>query len=355
MPKTIPEALDRVVQLHGDRAALRVKRNGAWAETSWKAYREQATQVARALVALGVQPGEGVAILGYNAPEWVLADVGAVLAGACPAGVYTTSSKEQCQYIVHHCDASVAVVDTADQAAKLIAERARLPALRTIVQWSGEPAGEGVLRWDEFLARGAEAHDAELTARRKAQKLDDVCTPDLHLGDDRKPQGGDDLHGNLTWVAETAIKTNDPARRTPGLSYLPLSHIAEQVLTIYVPMHTGGHIVFAESLEAMPATLGEARPTAFFGVPRVWEKIQAKIEAAGAASPPFRRRIARWARSVGLRGGLASQAGQPRPRLYWLAERLVFSKVKARLGLDSGEALRHERRPDSRARPSSSF
>jgi long-subunit acyl-CoA synthetase (AMP-forming) len=118
------------------------------------------------------------------------------------------------------------------------------------------------------------------------------------------------------------------------LSYLPLSHIAEQVVSLYAAMASGACTWFAESLEKLGENLRDARPTLFFGVPRVWEKMQAAMMAAGAQAPPLRRRIAAWAKAVGLRGGLAEQRGGARPWSYGLASRLVFSKVRERLGLD---------------------
>jgi long-subunit acyl-CoA synthetase (AMP-forming) len=333
MTRTIPEVLDDVARLHGDGSAMRVKRDGAWRETTWTEARAEARRIGRALIALGVQAGQGVVILGFNAPEWVLADVGAILAGACPAGIYTTSSKEQCQYVAHHCDAVVAFVDTREQAEKLLSEKERLPALRTIVQWLGEPA-LGVLRWSDLLALGDESHDAELALRIQAWKPDDVCTLIYTSGTTGNPKAVMISHHNLTWVAETTVALNAWSAADAGISYLPLSHIAEQILTIHGPMLAGSQITFAESVETMASTLAEARPTLFFGVPRVWEKIQAKMEAAGAASPPLRRRMARWARGVGLAGGYASQTGKGMPLTYGLAKQLVFSKVRARLGLD---------------------
>jgi long-subunit acyl-CoA synthetase (AMP-forming) len=118
------------------------------------------------------------------------------------------------------------------------------------------------------------------------------------------------------------------------ISYLPLSHIAEQIASMYLSMTTGACVFFAESVEKLGENLREVRPHVFLGVPRVWEKIQASIQAAGAQSSPLKRRIAAWAKGVGLAGGYADQKGQPRPWSYALADRLVFSKVRTKLGME---------------------
>jgi long-subunit acyl-CoA synthetase (AMP-forming) len=348
-PKTVPEILEATARRQGDRPALKMKRNGADVTTSWREYREQAMRVARGLIALGVQPKQGVAILGYNATEWVIADAGAILAGAYPAGIYTTSSPEQCQYVAHHCDAAVVVVDDAEQARKILSTKAELPTVRAIVQFRGEPAAEGVLRWSDLLAAGDATPQAVLDARIAAQKPDDVCTLIYTSGTTGNPKAVMISHANFTWSADAIARANALRADDRGVSYLPLSHVAEQMLTIHVPMLVGGHTVFAESIEALGSTLVEVRPTAFFGVPRVWEKIQAKMEAAGAKAPPLRRRIARWARSVGLRAGYAEQRGERRPLLYRLADRIVFSKVRERLGLDQARFCVTSAAPISRS------
>src|SRR5689334_14737980 len=114
-PKMVHEVLEERAKNHADRPAMRVKRNGGWRTTTWGSYARDAKRAARALIRLGVKPGQGVTLIGYNCPEWVIADVGAVLAGAMPAGIYTTNSPEQARYITHHCEAKVAFADTPEQ------------------------------------------------------------------------------------------------------------------------------------------------------------------------------------------------------------------------------------------------
>jgi long-subunit acyl-CoA synthetase (AMP-forming) len=327
---TVMEALAAVVEKHGGEIAFRKKGQ----ETTWKSYGDSARALAKALIAAGVQPREGVAILGFNAPEWLYADIGAIHAGAIPAGIYTTSSAEQAAYIVHHCDARVAFVDSREQADKLLSAKSHMPKLERIVQWGGEKAASDlVVEYNDFVAGGKDVDERALEARISAQKATDACTLIYTSGTTGNPKGVLLSHDNLTWTARASeVLGFQPG--DCGVSYLPLSHIAEQMLTIHVPIRLGITITFAESLEKMPETLLEARPTYFLGVPRVWEKMQAKMMAAGENAPPLRKRIARWARRVGLRAGYADQHREKRPALYGLANALVFSKVRARLGLD---------------------
>ena len=141
-------------------------------------------------------------------------------------------------------------------------------------------------------------------------------------------------HDNLVWTARAVVDTVQVRAGDVILSYLPLSHVAEQVLSLHTPMAAGAETAFAESLDALPQNLREVRPAFFFGVPRVWEKMQAAMQAAGAQSSPLRRRLVAWARRQGLAGGYAEQRGTRPPLLHGLARHLVFDKVRARLGLD---------------------
>jgi long-subunit acyl-CoA synthetase (AMP-forming) len=230
MALTVMQVLDRTANKFGDKAAMSVKRNGQWVKTTWSQYRATARRAARAFIQLGVEPKTGVSIIGYNCPEWFAADVGAILAGGFPAGIYTTNSAEQCQYIADHCEAAVVVVEDATQLAKFLEHPRPAPASSAIVQMEGDDPAEGVYSWEAFLALGDPVSEADLEARIAAQKPDDVCDAHLHLGHDRPAQGSDDQHDNMTWTALTAREgRRDRSRRVIGISYLPLSHIAEQV------------------------------------------------------------------------------------------------------------------------------
>ena len=332
MPDTVFEVFEATARSHADRPAMRRKRGGEWETTTWAEYRDAVRRAARGLAALGVAPGKGVAIMGFSRPEWYVANAAAMAAGGLPAGVYTTNTPDQCHYIAEHAEAVVAIVENTDYLERFLAVRERLPLLKAIVLMEGEPAGEGVLSWSQFLEGGEAVDEAEIDARIAAIGPDDVCTLIYTSGTTGSPKAVMLTHRNLSWMAEKMVDLLDIRAEDRLISYLPLSHIAEQVASLYLSMCTGACVHFAESVEKLGENLREVRPHVFLGVPRVWEKIQAGIQAAGAQSSPLKKKIAMWAKGVGLKGGYADQKGQPRPWSYALADRLVFSKVREKLG-----------------------
>ncbi len=338
VPETVIQVLDRTARDHGGRPAMKAKQDGQWQAISWQEYRDRARLVARGLLRLGLQPRAGVVIMGYNRPEWFLADLGAILAGGLPAGIYITSAPDQCQYIADHAEASIAVVENEQYLRVFLALRDRLPRLKAIVLMTGAaPAdgGDGIYTWGQLLAMGAEVPEADLQARLDAQKPEDLCTLIYTSGTTGPPKAVMLTHHNVTWTARQVVDTYSVNEQDDLLSYLPLSHIAEQVVSLHCPMSTGACSWFCEGMEKLADNLREVRPQFFFAVPRVWEKMQAGIQAAGAKNPPLKKKIAAWARGLGLRAGEAMEAGRKeRPLLYGLAHKLVFSKVHERLGLD---------------------
>src|SRR5512143_1193550 len=147
MADSILQVLDATVAAHADRPALATKRDGEWETSTWRQYRDAVRQAARALVATGVAPGQGVAILSFNRPEWFVANLAAMAAGARPAGIYTNSTPEQCRYVAEHAEAAVAVVEDRASLERLQAAGGRLPGLKLAVLLEGPAAGDGVVSW----------------------------------------------------------------------------------------------------------------------------------------------------------------------------------------------------------------
>jgi len=335
-PLTVMQVLDNAVRMWPSLPAMKHKKNGTWHETTWRDYRDKVRLVARAFIKLGMQPHQGVSIIGNNSPEWFIADIAAIYAGGVPAGIYTTSSAEQCQYITDHCDAAVAIVENKTQLGKFLSVRDQMPKLKAIVVIDGAGAdpAHGIYAFEALYALGAELPEAELEARIAAQKPEEMATLIYTSGTTGPPKAVMITHDNMTWTAAITLPLIDMRPGESILSYLPLSHIAEQLVSIHGPMVAGVTVWFAESMEKLPDNLREVRPHAFLGVPRVWEKIQGKVMAAGAANKGLKKKIATWARGMGLKGGYAEQEGKAKPFGYGLADKLVFSKVREKLGLD---------------------
>ena len=334
MRTTVPRRFDEVARSRGEAPALRFKRAGIWEAISWAEFSEQVSRAARGFLELGHRAGQSVVIIGFNRPEWMISDLAAIAAGGVPAGIYTSSTADQCHYIAEHSEAAVAVVENDEQLDKFLAVRDRLPDLRGIVLMEGSSEAPGVLTWDQLLELGDGVAEARLEERIGAQRPDDLATLIYTSGTTGPPKAVMLSHHNLIWTAEAVVDALGLTAGDQFFSYLPLSHIAEQMISLHGPMQVGACTWFAESLEKLPENLREARPHVFFGVPRVWEKFQAAIAAAGAESKGLKKKIAAWARRKGLEGGYALQRGEKLPAFYGLAEKLVFSKVREKLGLD---------------------
>lgn len=334
MKATVMEVFDKTAKDNAERPALKVKKNGRWVTTTWREYHEQVHAAAKSLIALGLEPGKGVSIIGFNCPQWVIVDLAAIYAGGCPAGIYTTNSPDQCRYIAGHAEAQVAVVENEAQLAKFLEIRDQLPDLKAIVMMNGDHDDENVHSWSDFLALAEDVDDEALKARIDAQDADDACTYIYTSGTTGDPKAVMITHDNITWTARVALEALGSGDGDRMISYLPLSHIAEQIVSLHGPIVNGSCTAFAESIDALGDNLREVRPTIFLAVPRVWEKIQAKMQQAAAGNSGLKKKIAAWAKGIGLKGGYAMQDDKPLPLFWGVAEKLVFSKVRDALGLD---------------------
>ncbi len=346
---TVVAQIERAAAEFGDRPALGHRNESGWETISWLAYRDAIFRAAAGFVRLGVVPGTGLAILSANRPEWAIADLAAIVSGAIPTGIFVTNTPEQCAYVLDHTEATIAVADNAAAFEKLLAVRGGAPRLKTIVLFElgdlqeAEATAErpAIVSWQRLLETGAEAgtdSDAAtmsvLAERVAAQREDDVATLIYTSGTTGSPKGVELTHRNLVWTAWcSAHQTIQIGADDRQLSYLPMAHIAEQMLTLHLPLQHGGCTYFVGALERVPEALREIRPTIFFAVPRVWEKLQTAVEKAIAEAPPFRRRMLGWARRKALAAGYAAQRGGPVGLAAALADRLVLGKVRAKLGL----------------------
>jgi long-chain acyl-CoA synthetase len=345
--KIVGDLFARNAEVHGSRPALSWKEGDAWRTLTWRDYRERVAEVAMGLRALGVGPGDFVAIMARNRPEHVIADLGAVHAGATAVSFYNTLAPEQIQYIAAHCEAKVAVVEGRDWMERWEKVKAELPALQHVVLLgdASDFAGyEWVLSWSDLVARGREGLDAEggrdqFEAAWRQSKPEDPVTLIYTSGTTGPPKGVIITHRNVLWTAACLAQAIEAPDGMRTVSYLPLAHIAERMGSLYLAIWKVAHTHFAPDILKFMEVVEHVRPDVFFGVPRVWEKLQAGITAALAAEPNERKRkIGLHAIEVGRRSVRLEQAGKPVPlslRLQrGLFDRLVYSKVRHKIGLD---------------------
>ncbi|MCJ7725079.1 MAG: AMP-binding protein, partial [Acidimicrobiia bacterium] len=247
MADTIPARLFRNAERWPSTPAYYEKVGGDYVATSWSGYADQVRAAGKALLALGFEPGQHVTILGFNRPEWVVVDLACMAVGGAPAGIYTTSSAEEVGYINQHSEAPLTLVENQEQLEKVLATRERTPALQWIVTMRGMPAhpDPSVLTWEEFLARGDEATDAEFGARLDSLESDALATLIYTSGTTGPPKGVMLSHHNLTWTADQGISMAGVTSGERLVSYLPLSHIAEQMFTLHIAISVGYTVYFA--------------------------------------------------------------------------------------------------------------
>jgi long-chain acyl-CoA synthetase len=330
---TIPYRMLQRAKKSANDPAYYVREKGGWKATSWGAYSSQVTRAGRALIALGFQPAQTVCILGFNRPEWTIMDVAAMGAGGAPAGIYTTCSPIEVRYIIDHAEAPVVLVDSEEQWRKVQKERANMPKLRHVVMMQGGPAiaDDMVMSWEEFMAKGDQVQEKAYLDRVESLDPNALATLIYTSGTTGPPKGVMLSHQNLAWTASWAASVVKPTQADCSLSYLPLSHIAEQMFTLHVPITSGSRVYFAESIEAVPENLKEVQPTIFFGVPRIWEKFHAGINAKLKEATGVKAKLVQWAMKVGWEANKTPDS--PKGLQYQLANKLIFSKLKPAIGL----------------------
>jgi long-chain acyl-CoA synthetase len=312
--------------------AIRFPRDGTWHEWSFAELGTAVRELAGGLAALGLEPGDRVALLGETRPEWTLADAALLAAGLVVVPVYHTNSPEECRYVVDHSGARAIIVENAAQLEKIEAVRAELPGLEHIV--SMEPTGSTPTVAD-LRARAGEVAEAELQRRLDAVGPDDVATIVYTSGTTGPPKGCELTHRNVLFTGEAYIEQIDLRAPATLFMFLPLAHALARVVQM-VAFQIGGTLAFwSGDSRKLVEDVGAAAPTHFPSVPRVFEKIHARVLARGEEGSTVKRRLFAWAIATGrqarpaMRAGTASAALKAR---YGLADRLVLSKVRDLFG-----------------------
>jgi long-chain acyl-CoA synthetase len=334
---------------HG--TVMRVPRDGTFQQTTFAELGQAASEIAAGLIALGVRPGDRVAILGGTRPEWTLADCGALCAGATVVPIYHTNSPGECRYVLEHSEASVVICEDAEQAEKVATVRGDLPVLQhvyTMLPVDGLPA------LDDLRAAGADVPDAAIADAVAHVAPDDPATIVYTSGTTGPPKGCVLTHANLV----STMRMYEESLRddlVPGaviFMFLPLAHSLARVVQ-FVAIDAGATLSFwSGDSKRLLDDLAQARPHYFPSVPRLFEKVHARALATAADASPLRRRMFDLAIATSARARAAERRGRtPAPLLRAgrrVADRLVLDRVRdlfggeLRLGLTGAAPIGRE-------------
>ena len=340
--KTVCTLFSDAVAKWGDRPALRWKENGDWKTLTWGDYRDEVAAVTLALRAMGFGPGQFGLIMARNAPEHVIADLGIVHAGGAAISIYNTLAPEQIEYVANHAEATVAFVEDEAFHEKFLAIRSSTPKLRHLVLVRGS-APEGVMTWEALVAKGRDMYAAQPKAFEESWRgvgPEDTVSLIYTSGTTGPPKGVVYSHNNILWTLES-IQRFYPLEPQTCVSYLPLAHVAERFTSQWRGIHLGHEVWLCPDPNLLLPYLLEARPTFFVGVPRVWEKLMAGLQAGIAAEPDeAKRNTAQGALAAAISAYRLRRDGKPvPPELAAGVERAqpLFVLLRSKVGLDRCE------------------
>ena len=322
-PKSVWKMLQETVARAPDQVALTVKRDVlgemCWVSWTYAEYEADIRRVAKAFIKLGLRPHHAVAIMGHNAPEWHQSNVAAVIAGGIATGIYPTNSPEAVDYVLEHSRADILVVGDSDNLAKVSKARSTLAA---VVLYEEDDVGSDVFSWNQLLRIGDSVPDSVLTERLEEQSVNQTCMLVYTSGTTSKPKAVMISQDNITWIIRVSQDVFQWEQDTETcVSYLPLSHVAAQVIDIYLTMFGGATVWFADK-DALQGslidTLREAQPTRFIGVPRVYEKMADKLQEVAAKGGSLQRAFANWAKQTALEEHRARMRGEKGGSLAFL-------------------------------------
>ncbi|XP_059221734.1 long-chain-fatty-acid--CoA ligase heimdall [Stomoxys calcitrans] len=357
-PKTIPEffkeccekfqhlpALKYKTSEHSNVAGLK-EATDSWCTVTYGDYQTNVEKAALALLSLGVGARTSVGILAPNCPEWFYVHLGAICINAVSVGIYASNSAETIFHILETSNASAVLVDDTHQLNKIREIRSRLPPLKAVIQLNGpfdfeeQDKAEGYYRWSELMEMPVSSSLREELATREREVAPNECALLIFTsGTVGMPKGVMISHDGVLYCAQSVTQSLPSIRPGPktAVSYLPLSHIAAQLFDIFMAMENGVTVYFADR-NALKGSIGRtlvaARPSFFFGVPRIFEKIQEKLTQVDAETKGFMKCCISKAREMMLQYHLDRMAGKPTSYVkYWLAS-CITNRIKYNIGFN---------------------
>ena len=338
-PGTLNQLFFAAIEKYRRPDTLQVKRDGRYHPISAETLLDRVRRTSLGLEELGVRANDRVAILSENRPEWAVVDYATLALGAADVPIYPNLPADQVGYILRDSGACVAFVSNPDQASKVIASRASCPALRHLISFG--PPTNGVDRSLDMIETAGAAADTdgrrnEFRDRALRVRPDDLATIIYTSGTTGDPKGVMLTHDNIYSNVVAGAASIPFEGQDTCLSFLPLSHIFERMAGHYLMLHAGASIAYAESTDTVPLNMTEVRPTLVLSVPRLYEKMYARVLENALAGGGVKKRIFFWGRAVAERWANVKLAGgEPKGFLaaqYGLAQRLVFSKLRTRTG-----------------------
>ncbi|XP_003492113.1 very long-chain-fatty-acid--CoA ligase bubblegum isoform X1 [Bombus impatiens] len=339
-PISVPGLLSNTVKKYPNHIALAATpdETGHRRTYTFTEYENQIKIVAKAFIKFGLERFHGVCILGFNSPEWLFSNLGAIYAGGIAVGIYTTNTPDACQHCLQTSQANIVVVEDSKQLEKILQIRHNLPHLKAIIQYTGTPNEKDVLSWNDLIKIGEAESDDKLNEILKRIATNECCTLVFTSGTVGYPKAVMLSHDNLIHNVRSMNRTfKFKTAYQHIISYLPLSHVAAQIIDIYYCIYTVATLHFADrnALKgSLVNTLLEVRPTIFVGVPRVWEKIYFKLQSE-INTGFIKSSIVSWATSQGYHYNVNKMNGNDHKHWgYIFAKWLIFNKIKTALGLD---------------------
>ncbi len=336
MAQTLPRMVFAQAQRLGNRSALRHKTAGVYHDISWAAMAEAIRSFGHGLLALGLKPGERVAIMAPNSPDWLYADLGTLACGGVSAPVYHTEGLDAIHHIINDSGCRLVFVQSPLLAAEISEARSQTSGLKQIILLEGEVPVPQVLSREQFLAAGQKVAPELFAQRLAAGKEDDLASLVYTSGTTGPPKGVMLTHANFLSNVKAAVPLFPIGEDDACLSFLPLSHVFERMAGYYLMLHQGATIAYAESIDTVPANLGEVTPTVVISVPRLYEKMYARIMERALAGSWLRKQIFFGALRAGRAQARLTLAKEQPGALLGLAvavaKRLVFSKLHQHLG-----------------------